>query len=176
MLSGIEYGELDVTKFFNTKYNYQLIDENALDYDFFHFNAKDFTYDIHIGFSNGFNGHNDKKWEIVLGGWAGKQHVIRDQNQKPARGLARITNYDRYSLFFYTQNTILLSISFQGLNLMTSKKTSSSKFKTIISEFFFRNSAKKKNLSYRYTIKEYENQCLTHWLPQVVLAALGLCI
>merc|ERR1719421_1008745 len=90
-----EYGDLDVTKFFNTKYNYQLIDENVLDYDFFHFNAKDFTNDIHIGFSNGFNGHNDKKWEIVLGAWEGKQHVIRDQNQKPLQGLTTIKNNDR---------------------------------------------------------------------------------
>ena len=99
LLSDIKYGELDVSKSFHTKYNYQLIDENALDYDFFHFNAEDFTNDIHIGFSNGFNGHNDKKWEIVLGGWGAKQHVIRDQNQSPAQGLAKITNYDRYSCF-----------------------------------------------------------------------------
>ena len=100
MLSDIEYGELDVIKSFDTQYNYQLIDQNALNYDFFHINAEDFTNDIHIGFSNGFNGHNDKKWEIVLGGWKGKQHVIRDQNQKPGQGLAKITNYDRYSCFF----------------------------------------------------------------------------
>ena len=101
MSSDIEYGELDVTKSFDTNYNYQLIDENALNYDFFHFNAEDFTNDIHIGFSNGFNGHNDKKWEIVIGGWGGTRHVIRDQNQGQA--LVKITNYDRYSCFLYLE-------------------------------------------------------------------------
>ena len=40
----------------------------------------DFTNDLHIGFSAS-DGHNDKKWEIVIGGWNGGASVIRSQNQ-----------------------------------------------------------------------------------------------
>ena len=94
----IKYGPLNVTRFFDTRYWYQVMGGNAQIYDYFHINAPDFNNDIHIGFSNGFNGHKDDKWEIVLGGWGGKQHVIRYGNQKS--NLAKKSNPNR-SEFLY---------------------------------------------------------------------------
>ena len=88
----IEYGVLDVSRFFNTRYWYQVMGGNAQIYDYFHINAPDFD-NIFIGFSNGFNGHDDDKWEIVLGGWGGKQHVIRYGNRKSI--LAKKSNPNR---------------------------------------------------------------------------------
>ena len=91
--AGIKYGALDVSRYFNTRYWYQVMGGNVQNYDYFHFNAPNFSNDIHIGFSNGFNGHNDAKWEIVLGGWSGKKHVIRARNQGP--NLAQKSNSNR---------------------------------------------------------------------------------
>ena len=91
--SDIDYGALDVSRYFNTNNWYQVIGGNAQNYDYFHINAQDFSSDIFIGFSTGFNDHNDAKWEIVIGGWGGKQHVIRDRNRGPI--LASKTNSDR---------------------------------------------------------------------------------
>ena len=45
----------------------------------------DFNHDISIGFSAS-NGHNDKKWEIVIGGWSGTRSVIRSKNEWPIYG------------------------------------------------------------------------------------------
>ena len=80
---GPNYCDLDESKFVAEGYNYEMIVENAQNYDYFQFNAPDFTNDILIGFSNGFSGHDDSKWEIVIGGWEGLQHVIRDGNSLP---------------------------------------------------------------------------------------------
>ena len=77
------YCNLDVTKFVDAGYNYKIYLQNAQKYDYLQFNAPDFNNDIHIGFSNGFSGHDDSKWEIVIGGWEGLQHVIRDGNSLP---------------------------------------------------------------------------------------------
>ena len=35
---------------------------------------------VSIGFSNGYTGHNDEKWEIVAGGALGTEFVIRNGN------------------------------------------------------------------------------------------------
>jgi len=59
---------------------YRLIASNVQSYDYFHITAADFTSNIHLGFSDGFNGHNDTKWEIIIGGSDGRQHLIRYQN------------------------------------------------------------------------------------------------
>ena len=91
----MNYGELDVSRYFTRDYKYQLIENQAETYDYFQVNAPDFTHDINLGFSNGFKGHNDEKWEILIGGWRGIQHVMRDGNQRPHQGLVRITNKDR---------------------------------------------------------------------------------
>ena len=83
-----KYCELASDKiYFNTEYKYRVIDDNAQFKDYFRIIADDFTNDIHLGFSNGFTGHDDEKWEIVLGGWSGSTHVIRDANQTPIYGL-----------------------------------------------------------------------------------------
>jgi len=67
-----------------TDYNYELLTDQADQYESFYINA-DFNNDIHIGFSKT-TGHEDKKWEIVIGGWGGLQSVIRSENQYPAQG------------------------------------------------------------------------------------------
>ena len=77
------YCNLDVTKFVDAGYNYKIYLQNAQKYDYLRFNAPDFNNDILIGFSNDFSGHDDSKWEIVIGGWEGLQHVIRDGNLLP---------------------------------------------------------------------------------------------
>ena len=93
----IEYGALDVTRFFNTRYWYQVMGGNAQIYDYFHINAPDFD-NIFIGFSNGFTGHDDDKWEIVLGGWGGKQHVMRYGNRKSILVKKNYPNRSEFSL------------------------------------------------------------------------------
>ena len=92
----IKYGLLDISRFFQAKYQYQVMGGNAQTYDYFHINAPDFDKGINIGFSNGFNGHDDTKWEIVIGGWNGKEHVIRDRNRGPK--LAQKKNPNRFTL------------------------------------------------------------------------------
>ena len=92
---GPNYCDLDESKFMAAGYNYEMIVENAQNYDYFQFNAPDFTNDIHIGFSNGFSGHDDSKWEIVIGGWTGTIHVIRDGNSSPLYGLVKKQNPNR---------------------------------------------------------------------------------
>ena len=96
--AGINYGALDVSRYFDSRYWYQVMGGNAEKYDYFHINASDFN-NIFIGFSNGFTGHTDTKWEIVLGGWGGKQHVIRDRNRGPI--LAKKTNPNRFVHFIF---------------------------------------------------------------------------
>ena len=81
--------KLDMIRRFTGEYYYQLIDGNAHTFDWFHISASDFSNDIHIGFSNGCKSHHDEKWEIVLGGWSGTRHVIRDGNQSPKYGLVK---------------------------------------------------------------------------------------
>ena len=95
----IKYGALDVSRYFDGRYWYQVMAGNAQNYDYFHFNAPDFSSDIHIGFSSGFTGHDDSKWEIVLGGWGGKKHVIRERSQpKVVLNLAEKRNQNRFVL------------------------------------------------------------------------------
>ena len=86
---GPNYCDLDESQFVDAGYNYEMLVENAQNYDYFQFNASDFTNDIHIGFSNGFSGHDDSKWEIVIGGWTGTKHLIRDGNASPINGLVQ---------------------------------------------------------------------------------------
>ena len=78
----VNYGALDVTRFFDKQYWYQFMGGNAQIYDYFHVNAPDFEQDLIIGFSNSFTGHTDAKWEICLGHNQGKDHSIRDGNKK----------------------------------------------------------------------------------------------
>ena len=68
-------------------------DGNAHEKDYFYISAPDFTKDLNIGFSNGYTGHRDKKWEIVAGGFFGREFVIR-QGNAGARILAR---YGRFA-------------------------------------------------------------------------------
>ena len=89
---------MDVSKHFPLKYDYQFIGNHVEYYDYFHFNAPDFSHGIHIGFSEGFKGHHDSKWEIVLGGWYGTRHLIRDKNQRPVEGIVSKNNSNRYVL------------------------------------------------------------------------------
>ena len=87
---------IDAVKVLSPGYNYQRLLNNAQNYEYFQFNAPNFNNDIHIGFSNGFTAHNDTKWEIVVGGWSGTKHVIREGNQYPIEGLVQKANADRY--------------------------------------------------------------------------------
>lgn len=48
---------------------------------------------VSIGFSNGYTGHDDMKWEIVAGGRSGTEFVIRRGNLSTT--LARHRNADR---------------------------------------------------------------------------------
>ena len=76
---------------FTNEYNYKALYDNANDYDGFIFDASDFTNDIHIGLSK-HDVHEDKKWEIVIGGWSGTQSVIRSANQEPKQGLVKVNH------------------------------------------------------------------------------------
>ena len=92
---GPNYCGLDESQFVEAGDQLEMLVENAQNYDYFQFNASDFTNDIHIGFSNGFSGHDDSKWEIVIGGWTGTIHVIRDENSSPLYGLVKKQNPNR---------------------------------------------------------------------------------
>ena len=81
--------KLDMVRKFTGEYYYQLIDGNADTFDSFHISAPGFSNDIHLGFSKGCKSHDDEKWEIVLGGWVGTRHVIREGNQVPKYGLVK---------------------------------------------------------------------------------------
>ena len=81
-----KYCKLDENMDFPLKYKYQKVDSAAHFKDYFRISS-DFKNDIHLGFSNGFNNHNDEKWEIVIGGWFATKHVIRNGNQEPINGL-----------------------------------------------------------------------------------------
>ena len=85
----------DETQFIPSGYNYQKILDDAHTYDYFQFNAPDFSNDVVIGFSNSFTGHDDAKWEIVLGAWFGTKDVIRDANLSPVEGIVQTNNDDR---------------------------------------------------------------------------------
>ena len=61
------------------KYNFQVVYDNAQKHSYFKIDASQISNDAHVGFSK-FSGHNDKKWEIVLAGWAGHQSVIRTRS------------------------------------------------------------------------------------------------
>ena len=81
---------------FSTKYNYQKVDGAAHFKDYFRISSN-FGNDIHLGLSDGFNGHEDDKWEIVIGGWKGGKHAIRDGNQ--AQNLvSKSTNPSEFNL------------------------------------------------------------------------------
>ena len=72
---------LDVSRFFGNAYFHQKIDDGkAHEKNYFHISAPDFTQDLAIGFSNGYTNHDDAKWEIVAGGRAGTEFVIRQGN------------------------------------------------------------------------------------------------
>ena len=73
---------------FDDSYNYQAVLSNLNELSGFSFTAPDFSHDIHIGLSK-HDVHEDKKWEIVLGGWKGTKTVIRNNNQSPKNGLVR---------------------------------------------------------------------------------------
>ena len=81
-----KYCQLDESMNFGKKYRYQKVDSSANFKNYFRISS-DFSNDIHLGFSNGHNGHDDAKWEIVIGGWHATKHVIRNGNQTPTYGL-----------------------------------------------------------------------------------------
>ena len=76
---------------FNTEYHYTVLYNNANEYAGFQVDASDFTNDIHIGLSK-HDVHEDKKWEIVIGGWKGTQSVIRSANQTPKSGHVKVNH------------------------------------------------------------------------------------
>jgi len=84
MLIGMPNPFVHKTHTSNTEYNYQVVFDDADQYETFYIDA-DFNNDVHIGFSNS-QAHDGKKIEIVIGGWAGKQSVIRSGNQTPYSG------------------------------------------------------------------------------------------
>ena len=81
-----KYCKLDENMDFPLKYKYQKVDSAAHFKDYFQISSN-FGNNIHLGFSDGFNGHDDAKWEIVIGGWFATKHVIREGNQVPKNGL-----------------------------------------------------------------------------------------
>ena len=87
-------------------YDYQVILDNAADFMEFRFQAPEFTNDIHLGFSAS-PGHNDPKWEIVIGGWYGTRSVIRTSNQTPHLGVATVVHsrevYDELRKEFFVK-------------------------------------------------------------------------
>ena len=62
------------------EYNHQAVDVgNAHKKAYFHISAPGLK-NLHIGFSNGYTGHNDDKWEAIAGGANGIEFVIRQGN------------------------------------------------------------------------------------------------
>ena len=69
---------LDDSRFLDNAYHHQVIDDgNAHEKTYFHISAPDFTMGLNIGFSNGYNGSKDEKWEIIAGGFFGREFAIR---------------------------------------------------------------------------------------------------
>ena len=52
------------------------MNNQASEYSYFKIDGSEFRNDIHFALSKS-DGHSDKKWEIVIGGWAGTKSVIR---------------------------------------------------------------------------------------------------
>lgn len=103
-----KYCALDENMTFPLRYKYQKVDSAAHFKDYFRISSN-FDNDIHLGFSDGYNNHDDAKWEIVIGGWFGKKHVIRYGNQEPKNGLVNQvttkTAYDQLKEDFIVQVT-----------------------------------------------------------------------
>lgn len=78
-------------RYIPNNYSYKKLYSNADTFKFFDIDATGFNNDIHLGFS-ATEGHDDKKWEIVIGGWAGLQSVIRSGNQTPYSGHVKINH------------------------------------------------------------------------------------
>ena len=70
----------------NADYSYQTMFNDANEYESFFIDA-DFNEhgNVHIGFS-ATDGHDDEKWEILIGGWGGTISAIRSANQSPLHG------------------------------------------------------------------------------------------
>ena len=77
------------------KYDYQKVDGAAHFKDYFRISSNDMTNDIHLGLSDGYKGHGDDKWEIVIGGARASEHIIRDRMQGPR--LARVSSHGKYN-------------------------------------------------------------------------------
>ena len=72
---------MDETRFLTNEYSHQAIDVgNAHEKNYYHISAPGFIQDLAIGFSNGYTGHTDAKWEIIAGGRRGTEFVIRKGN------------------------------------------------------------------------------------------------
>ena len=80
---------------FEDAYNYQAVFSNLDEFSGFTFTAPDFNHDIHIALSK-HDVHEDRKWEIVLGGWKGTKSVIRSANQQPKEGHAKVDHTAEY--------------------------------------------------------------------------------
>ena len=92
-----KYCKLSESINFDEKYRYRKVDSAAHFKNYFRISS-DFSNDIHLGFSNGHNGHDDAKWEIVIGGWHATKHVIRNGNQTPGEGLvSELTNQAEFN-------------------------------------------------------------------------------
>ena len=76
---------------FDDSYNYQAVFDNLNEFAGFTITAPDFNHDLHLGLSK-HDVHEDKKWEIVLGGWKGTKSVIRNKNQSPGDGLVKLNH------------------------------------------------------------------------------------
>ena len=95
---------LDDERNYPDSYNHQPVDAgNAHEKDYFHISAPNYPKDLCIGFSNGYTGHDDEKWEIVMGGNHGREFVIRPGNS----GVTACGDYSSNCGRNYTGDTIM---------------------------------------------------------------------
>lgn len=110
---------LDEDRFLGNSYNHQPIDAgNAQEKNYFHISAPDWTLaPLIIGFSDGYTDHNDAKWEIVLGGYSGKEFLIRPGNVGATK-LARILNDDS-TLFEQLRENMAVQLTDGNISVYT---------------------------------------------------------
>ena len=102
---------LDETRYVENIYNHQPIDDgNAHEKNYFYISAPDFTKDLVIGFSNGYTGPSDDKWEIIGGGYYGREFGIKRIENGRARLLARYGRFPDTSVWERLRSNLAVQV------------------------------------------------------------------
>ena len=75
-------------------------------FNYIKFDCRNIANDIHIGYSKT-SGHDDQKWEIVIGGWSGTKSVIRDKNQGESLASVTHANLPNFDFLEFKKNILV---------------------------------------------------------------------